>query len=226
MRQIVATIVADQYRMIEATRQGLFVIQGGPGTGKTAVALHRAVFLIRRNEDLGKVLVVGPNAAFMAYIAEVLPGLGEREVDQIPIDRLAITGEVAQATGEDTRAVAAIKGDARMAEIVRRTISARMRPVEEDIVLRAQSLTATLPADTANGLLDAERLRERPYMEGRSRFVEAMRGAAEDVLQARLSRFARNSAASTGRASGSNSRPTVNGRTLSSASGRPRRPRA
>jgi DNA helicase IV len=191
MRQIIATIVADQYRMIEAPRQGVMVIQGGPGTGKTAVALHRAVFLIRRNEALGKVLVVGPNAAFMAYIAEVLPGLGEREVDQTPIDRLAITGEVARATGEDPRGVAAVKGDAKMAEIVRRTISARIRPVEQDIVLRAQSLTATFPAEDANELLEAERRNERPYMEGRRRFVEAMRGAAEDLLQARLSRFAR-----------------------------------
>src|SRR5688572_30332092 len=69
MQSIVATIVADQYRLIEAPADGVFIVQGGPGTGKTAVALHRAVYLLRNNEELGKVLVVGPNAAFMAYIA-------------------------------------------------------------------------------------------------------------------------------------------------------------
>ena len=69
MQAIVASIVADQYRLIEAPREGIFIVQGGPGTGKTAVALHRAVYLLRNNEELGKVLVVGPNAAFMAYIA-------------------------------------------------------------------------------------------------------------------------------------------------------------
>ena len=100
MQTIVASIVADQYRLIEAPREGVFIVQGGPGTGKTAVALHRAVYLMRNNEDLGKVLVVGPNAAFMAYIAGVLPGLGETTVDQVPIGRLAESGE-AQARGSD-----------------------------------------------------------------------------------------------------------------------------
>jgi hypothetical protein len=191
MRQIVATIVADQYRMIEADARGIFIVQGGPGTGKTAVALHRAVFLIRRNEDLGKVLVVGPNAAFMAYIAEVLPGLGERDVDQTPIDRLAVTGDVARARGDDPREVAAIKGDARMAEVVRRAIGQRIRAADQDHELVFQGLSGTFEADDANAILERERRVERPYMDGRARFVEAMRTAAEDLMQIRSGRLAR-----------------------------------
>lgn len=187
MRDIVASIVSDQYRMIEAPLRGIFVIQGGPGTGKTAVALHRAVYLLRNNEDLGKVLVVGPNAAFMAFISEVLPGLGESRVDQVAIGRLAESGE-AQPTGDEAGAVAPLKGDARMATVVQRGVRQRIRETEEPMSFRYEGTTAHLTPDEINEMVRREFDADRPYMEGRRRFIEAMRIAIEGAIQARLSR--------------------------------------
>ncbi|WP_022926732.1 HD domain-containing protein [Patulibacter americanus] len=187
MQAMVATIVADQYKLIEEPREGVLVVQGGPGTGKTAVALHRAVFLVRNNEDLGRVLVVGPNAAFMAYIADVVPGMGEDTVDQLAIDRLAETGE-AQARGEDGPEVATLKGDARMAEVVARAVALRTREAVAPQTVTTQGVTVRLTAEAANEILDRERRRERPYAEGRRQFVAAMRTAVETLLRERFSR--------------------------------------
>jgi hypothetical protein len=190
MQTIVASIVADQYRLIEAPRAGLFIVQGGPGTGKTAVALHRAVYLMRNNEDLGKVLVVGPNAAFMAYIAGVLPGLGETTVDQLPIDRLAETADV-QIRGSDPPVVATLKGDARMAQVLKNAARQRVRPATEPYSLSTQGALVVLEPDVANGVLERELQQERPYMEGRRRFVEAIRDEVESLLESRFERSVR-----------------------------------
>lgn len=187
MRDIVASIVSDQYRMIEAAAEGVFVIQGGPGTGKTAVALHRAVYLLRNHEDLGRVLVVGPNAAFMAFIADVLPGLGENRVDQVPVGRLAVTGE-AEPEHQDPDEVVALKGDARLAEVVRRSVEQRIRPTDVGHTLSYSGTSVRMEADEANSILHRVRSRETPYMEGRRRFIDAMRSEMEALVQARLSR--------------------------------------
>jgi len=187
MRDIVASIVSDQYRMIEAPLEGAFVVQGGPGTGKTAVALHRAVFLMRNNEDLGKVLVVGPNAAFMAFIAQVLPGLGETRVDQLAVGRLAESGE-ALPQGDDPAPVAALKGDPRMATVVKRAVDQRVRETDVGHAISYSGTTVRMEAKEANDVLRRSRARKVPYMEGRRRFVESMRAAMEDLVQARLSR--------------------------------------
>src|ERR1700752_3204028 len=83
MRDIVATIQSDQYRLITAEPAGALVVQGGPGTGKTAVGLHRASWLLyTHRERLRRVLVVGPNPTFMDYVSHVLPTLGEEAVEQ------------------------------------------------------------------------------------------------------------------------------------------------
>ncbi|MCK9250712.1 MAG: HD domain-containing protein [Solirubrobacteraceae bacterium] len=187
MQAMVATIVADQYRLIEEPREGVLVVQGGPGTGKTAVALHRAVYLVRNHEDLGRVLVVGPNAAFMAYIADVVPGLGEDSVDQIAIDRLPETGD-AQGRGYDEPAVAALKGDARMAEVLARAVTARTRPADGSHMVTAQGVTIRVTAEAADAVLEREVARNRPYAEGRRQFIEAMRSEVERLLQARFAR--------------------------------------
>ncbi|HET7431753.1 MAG TPA: AAA family ATPase [Nocardioides sp.] len=121
MHSIVATIQAEQDRAIRAPAKGVVAISGGPGTGKTVVALHRAAYLLytdRRRYEAGGVLVVGPSGVFMRYIERVLPSLGETAV------ALRSLGEVVggvRATRHDPPAVAAIKGDARMAELMRRT---------------------------------------------------------------------------------------------------------
>jgi DNA helicase IV len=120
MHSIVATIQAEQDRAIRAPAKGVVAISGGPGTGKTVVALHRAAYLLytdRRRYEGGGVLVVGPSGVFMRYIERVLPSLGETAV------ALRSLGEVVdgvRATRHDEPAVAAVKGSARMAEVLRR----------------------------------------------------------------------------------------------------------
>ncbi|MBY8880000.1 HelD family protein [Actinacidiphila acidipaludis] len=118
MSDIVRTIQAEQDRVIRADHHGVLVVEGGPGTGKTAVALHRAAFLLYEQRELlakRAVLVVGPNAAFLRYIGEVLPALGETGV------LLATQAELfpgVHARGTDTPRAAAVKGDAGMAEVL------------------------------------------------------------------------------------------------------------
>ncbi|MFC8538375.1 HelD family protein [Streptomyces sp. NPDC057249] len=116
MADIVRTIQAEQDRIIRAPHRGVLVVEGGPGTGKTAVALHRAAFLLYEQRELlakRAVLIVGPNPAFLSYIGEVLPSLGETGV------LLATQAELypgVHARGTDTPRAAAVKGGASMAE--------------------------------------------------------------------------------------------------------------
>ncbi|WP_411125312.1 HelD family protein [Streptomyces sp. x-19] len=123
MHDIVQTIQADQDRIIRAPHHGVLVVEGGPGTGKTVVALHRAAYLLyAHREQLARraVLIVGPNPAFLSYIGQVLPSLGETGV------LLATPGELfpgVTATGTDTPRAAAVKGDVRMAEALARFVS-------------------------------------------------------------------------------------------------------
>src|SRR5690606_4109326 len=121
MHSIVATIQAEQDRAIRAPGKGVTLITGGPGTGKTVVALHRAAYLLysdRRRYESGGVLVIGPSGVFMRYIERVLPSLGETAV------ALRSLGEVVdgiRGVRHDDPRVADVKGAARMAELMRRT---------------------------------------------------------------------------------------------------------
>jgi DNA helicase IV len=122
MRDIVATIQAEQDRIIRAPLAGTLVVQGGPGTGKTAVALHRAAFLLfshRRSLEGGGVLLLGPSPLFLRYIERVLPSLGERAVRLRSLDSLVPGYRV---TEVDSDAAARVKGDPRMVAVLRRTI--------------------------------------------------------------------------------------------------------
>ncbi|MEU6158720.1 ATP-dependent DNA helicase [Streptomyces sp. NPDC047130] len=127
MGDIVRTIQADQDRIIRAPHHGVLVVEGGPGTGKTAVALHRAAFLLYEHRELlarRAVLIVGPNPAFLGYIGEVLPALGETGV------LLATVGELfpgVTATAADTPAAAEVKGRAEMAEVLERLVRDHQR---------------------------------------------------------------------------------------------------
>ncbi|RSM87815.1 ATP-dependent DNA helicase [Streptomyces sp. WAC 01325] len=118
MNDIVQTIQAEQDEIIRAPHRGVLVVEGGPGTGKTAVALHRAAYLLYEHRELlakRAVLIVGPNPAFLGYIGEVLPALGETGV------LLATVGELfpgVRATATDTREAAAVKGRADMADVL------------------------------------------------------------------------------------------------------------
>ena len=112
MRDIVATIAGEQDVVIRAPLDTCLVVQGGPGTGKTAVGLHRAAFLLyehRRQLDVQGVLVIGPNPIFLRYIAQVLPSLGETAARQTTLDRL-LAGTAYRAVGADDDTAAAAQG--------------------------------------------------------------------------------------------------------------------
>jgi len=132
MRDIVATIQAEQDVVIRAPLEACLIVQGGPGTGKTAVGLHRAAFLLyehRQLLDQEGVLVIGPNPVFLRYIAQVLPSLGETAVRQTTVERL-LGGRV---RSFDTAAVAGVKGDGRMAEVLARAIARQIKSPRSDV---------------------------------------------------------------------------------------------
>jgi DNA helicase IV len=134
MRDIVATIQPDQDELVRADLDTSLCIQGAPGTGKTAVGLHRAAYLLYSYPERLRrsgVLVVGPNAAFLRYIAQVLPALGENGISQTTVEEMVPALPVRRT--EDTE-VAVLKGDARMAEVLRRAVFSYVRKPESDVV--------------------------------------------------------------------------------------------
>ena len=135
MRDIVATVQKEQDEVIRADLPGVLVVQGGPGTGKTAVALHRAAYLLytyRFPLERQGVLVVGPNPLFLRYIGQVLPSLGESGVSLTTMEGLVSDVKV---RGVDSPRAALVKGDARMAKVVARAVRDRQRPLRRDLVL-------------------------------------------------------------------------------------------
>jgi DNA helicase IV len=136
MRDIVATIQSDQYRLITAEPDGALVVQGGPGTGKTAVGLHRASWLLyTHRERLRRVLVVGPNATFMEYVSQVLPTLGEEAVEQRAVTELVDGVDVLR---EEEPDVARLKGDPRLREVAARAVERAVVPAPEELVMRVE----------------------------------------------------------------------------------------
>ncbi|MFC8666636.1 HelD family protein [Streptomyces sp. NPDC057199] len=137
MRDIVATIQPEQDEIVRSGLGGSVCVQGGPGTGKTAVGLHRVAYLLYAHRDrLARTgtLVIGPNASFLHYIEQVLPALGELEVKQATVDDLVAHVEV---RGRDEAAAAVVKGDARMAEVLRRAVRSHVTmPTEPVMVVR------------------------------------------------------------------------------------------
>ncbi|MFE8947577.1 HelD family protein [Streptomyces sp. NPDC007856] len=137
MRDIVATIQPEQDEIVRSGLSGTVCVQGGPGTGKTAVGLHRVAYLLyAHRERLARTgtLVIGPNRSFLHYIEQVLPALGELTVQQATVDDLVAHVEV---RGTDEAAAAMIKGDARMAEVLRRALYSHVTlPTEAVVVVR------------------------------------------------------------------------------------------
>ncbi|MEY9992274.1 DNA helicase IV [Streptomyces sp. V4I8] len=137
MRDIVATIQPEQDEIVRSGLGGTVCVQGGPGTGKTAVGLHRVAYLLyAHRERLARTgtLVIGPNKSFLHYIEQVLPALGELTVRQATVDDLVAHVEV---RGTDDAAAAVIKGDARLAEVLRRAVYAHVTmPTEAVVVVR------------------------------------------------------------------------------------------
>ncbi|MGV9244314.1 HelD family protein [Streptomyces sp. NPDC003710] len=146
MRDIVATIQPEQDEIVRSGLSGTVCVQGGPGTGKTAVGLHRVAYLLyAHRERLARTgtLVIGPNASFLHYIEQVLPALGELEVRQATVDDLVAHVEV---RGTDSAAAAVVKGDARMAEVLRRAVRAHVTMPTEPVVVVRGSRRWRVPA--------------------------------------------------------------------------------
>jgi DNA helicase IV len=156
MRDIVATIQRDQDRIIRAPATGTMIVTGGPGTGKTVVALHRVAYLLyedrERYEGRG-VLVVGPSRNFTDHTRRVLPSLGEDRVVQRPLEALGPSG--LRVVGWDTPDVADVKGDPRMIDVCRRMLAAALPPVPDSVSFTVSGTSASL----GRGSLDAIRQR-------------------------------------------------------------------
>src|SRR5437868_12792751 len=153
MRDIVATIQSDQYRLITAEPDHALVVQGGPGTGKTAVGLHRASWLLfTHREQLRRVLVVGPNPTFMDYVSHVLPALGEEAVEQRAVTEM-LDGIVVER--EDPADVAALKADPRLSEVVQRAVELSIHPAPEELVHYVDGVFVTVRERDVRDLLDA-----------------------------------------------------------------------
>ncbi|RCG20130.1 helicase [Sphaerisporangium album] len=177
MRDIVATIQAEQDRVIRSDLNGVLVVQGGPGTGKTVVALHRAAYLLyTHRERLARrgVLIVGPNLTFLRYIEQVLPSLGETDV------LLSTVGELypgVTATAREPEDVAAVKGGARMAQVIARAVQDRQRMPRRPIDIDLGRYTLRLDqrvCETARGRALRSR---RPHNQARAVFVRQVLGA-------------------------------------------------
>ena len=145
MRDIVATIQPDQDDIVRADAEVTVCVQGAPGTGKTAVGLHRVAYLLYAHAERmrrGGVLVIGPNTAFLGYIGNVLPALGEIGVTQTTLaDLLPVP-----VRADDAPEAARIKGGARMAEVLRRAVWGRLRPATEALVLPRGARRWRVPA--------------------------------------------------------------------------------
>ena len=173
MRDIVATVQAEQDEIIRAPLPGLLVVQGGPGTGKTAVALHRAAYLLYTHrfplEGQG-VLVVGPNPTFLRYIDQVLPSLGETGVEMSTATGLY---KPARPTATESPATARLKGDPRMARFVRRAVLQRERPLRKAVRIPYGRSVLTLSPEASAEIVAAAKRRSGPH-NVRRRTVETL----------------------------------------------------
>ncbi|WP_420452717.1 HelD family protein [Ilumatobacter sp.] len=173
---IVATIQAEQDEIIRSPQSGVLVVQGGPGTGKTVVALHRAAYLLYTHrfplEDQG-VLVIGPNRVFLRYIERVLPSLGEAGVDQVVLADLVrgVTFLRAGDDGDDSPAAARIKGEDRMSDLVDNAIADRQRPLRDDVEIPFGAGYVRLRAEETRRIVRSAKRRFQRHNAGR-RWVE------------------------------------------------------
>jgi DNA helicase IV len=174
MGDIVATIQAEQDRVIRSDLAGALVVQGGPGTGKTAVALHRAAYLLYTHRDRlarSGVLLVGPNSLFLRYIEQVLPSLGETGVV------MSTAGELfpgVSAVDEPRAEVAALKGDLRMARVLSRAVRARQRVPDSPRKLAVDGTVVELRPETVAAVRGRARRTRKPHNAAREGFLREL----------------------------------------------------
>ena len=173
MRDIVATVQSEQDEIIRSPLPGALVVQGGPGTGKTAVALHRAAYLLYTHRfplEVQGVLVVGPNPTFLRYIDQVLPSLGETGAELSTASGLF---KGAKPGAAEPVAVARLKGDPRMARFVRRAVRQRERPLRHAVEIPYGRLVLAVTPEASAGIIKAAKRRSGPH-NARRRLVERL----------------------------------------------------
>ena len=186
MTDIVATIQSEQDRIIRSEIAGVLVVQGGPGTGKTAVALHRAAYLLYSHRDRLRssgVLIVGPSPSFLQYIEAVLPSLGETGVV------LASVGELfpgVETTIEDGPEVAALKGRAEMADLIARAVRSRQVVPTEPQVLDVNGENITLEPSVVQNAMQAAQRSRKPHNVARQQFQKSVLSTLTSQLAAQL----------------------------------------
>ncbi|WP_174555447.1 RNA polymerase recycling motor ATPase HelR [Nocardia xishanensis] len=172
MRDIVATIQAEQDEIIRLDHPGVVVIEGGPGTGKTVVALHRVAYLLytqRQQMERNGVLVVGPNPAFLNHIGRVLPSLGESNVV------FMTTGDFVpglRVTAEDTPEAARLKGSLKILDVLAAAVADRQRLPEHPVPIALADITVRIDAETAQWAREEARASGLPHNEARAVFTE------------------------------------------------------
>jgi DNA helicase IV len=182
MRDIVATIQPEQDLIVRADLSRSVCVQGAPGTGKTAVGLHRAAYLLYAHRDQLQrqgVLVVGPNASFLRYIGDVLPALGEIDARQTTVETLVLHSLTSRHTSaalrrEDAADAAAVKGDARMAEILRRALWRHLADPAEGLVVPRGSARWRVPTHEAQEVVAELRARGVRYGAGRDMLAQRL----------------------------------------------------
>lgn len=186
MGDIVQTIQADQDRIIRAPHRGIMVVEGGPGTGKTAVALHRAAYLLYEHRELlakRAVLIVGPNPAFLGYIGEVLPSLGETGV------LLATVGELfpgVKATATDPPEAATVKGRAGMADVLAEVVRGRQALPDPVIAIEHDREVLMLDDGLVNVARERTRAAKLPHNAAREHFEGHILNALTDLYAERI----------------------------------------
>ncbi len=174
MRDIVATIQAEQDEIIRLDHPGVLVIEGGPGTGKTVVALHRVAYLLyTQREQMARngVLVVGPNPAFLHHIGRVLPSLGETTVVFTTVGDLVPGLRV---TAEDTEQAARVKGSRRILDVLAAAIADRQRVPEDPLTIELSDVTTRIDAATAEWAREEARASGLPHNQARAVFLDVV----------------------------------------------------
>ena len=188
MRDIVATIQAEQDEIIRLDHPGVLVIEGGPGTGKTVVALHRVAYLLytqRERIERHGVLVVGPNPAFLNHIGRVLPSLGESNVV------FTTTGDLVpglRVTAEDTPDAARLKGSLKILDVLAAAVAERQRLPEHPLPIELTDVTVRIDAETAQWAIEEARASGRPHNEARAVFREIVTWVLTERAISRIGR--------------------------------------
>ena len=188
MRDIVATIQAEQDEIIRLDHPGVLVIEGGPGTGKTVVALHRLAYLLyTRREGLERhgVLVVGPNPAFLDHISHVLPSLGESNVVFLT------TGDVVpglQVKAQDTEEATRLKGSLKMLDVLTAAVADRQQLPQDPLPIRLADVTVWINAETAQWAREEARAKGLPHNKARAEFIDVVTWVLTERAIAKIGR--------------------------------------